>query len=125
MGKVNSFEELNIWIESRSFNQKLYKISNNGLFDKDYDLKRQIRRASISVSSNIAEGFERNTDKEFIQFLYYAKGSAGEIRSQLFLSLDLNYIKKNDFDELYKQIIEISRMISGMIKYLKKSIKNK
>ena len=105
--------------------QKFYKISNNGLFDKDYDLKRQIRRASISVSSNIAEGFERNTDKEFIQFLYYAKGSAGEIRSQLFLSLDLNYIKKNDFDELYKQIIEISRMISGMIKYLKKSIKNK
>ena len=125
MGKVNSFEELNIWIESRSFNQKLYKISNNGLFDKDYDLKRQIRRASISVSSNIAEGFERNTDKEFVQFLYYAKGSAGEVRSQLFLSLDLNYIKKYDFDELYNQITGISKMISGMIKYLKKSYKNK
>ena len=125
MGKVNSFEELNIWKESRSFNHKLYKISNNGLFDKDYDLKRQIRRASISVSSNIAEGFERNTDKEFIQFLYYAKGSAGEVRSQLFLSLDLNYIQKKDFDELYNQITGISKMISGMIKYLKKSYKNK
>ncbi len=125
MGKVNSFEELNIWIESRSFNEKLYKISNNGLFDKDYDLKRQIRRASISVSSNIAEGFERNTDKEFIQFLYYAKGSAGEVRSQLFLSLDLNYIKKDDFDKLYNQITGISKMISGMIKYLKKSNNNK
>jgi four helix bundle protein len=125
MGKVNSFEELNIWIESRSFNEKLYKISNNGLFDKDYDLKRQIRRASISVSSNIAEGFERNTDKEFIQFLYYAKGSAGEVRSQLFLSLDLNYIKKDDFDKLYNQITGISKMISGMIKYLKKSYNNK
>ncbi len=125
MGKVNSFEELNIWIESRSFNEKLYKISNNGLFDKDYDLKRQIRRASISVSSNIAEGFERNTDKEFIQFLYYAKGSAGEARSQLFLSLDLNYIKKDDFDKLYNQITGISKMISGMIKYLKKSNNNK
>ena len=124
MGKVNSFEELNIWIESRSFNEKLYKISNNGLFDKDYDLKRQIRRASISVSSNIAEGFERNTDKEFIQFLYYAKGSAGEVRSQLFLSLDLNYIKKDDFDKLYNQITGISKMISGMIKYLKKSYNN-
>ena len=125
MGKVNSFEELNIWIDSRSFNEKLYKISNNGLFDKDYDLKRQIRRASISVSSNIAEGFERNTDKEFIQFLYYAKGSAGEARSQLFLSLDLNYIKKDDFDKLYNQITGISKMISGMIKYLKKSNNNK
>lgn len=125
MGKVNSFEELNIWIESRSFNKKLYKILNNGLFDKDYDLKRQIRRASISISSNIAEGFERNTDKEFIQFLYYAKGSAGEVRSQLFLSLDLNYIKKDDFDKLYSQITEISKMIGGMIKYLKNSYKNK
>ncbi|MCD6543405.1 MAG: four helix bundle protein [Flavobacteriaceae bacterium] len=125
MGKVNSFEELNIWIESRSFNQKLYKISNNGIFDKDYDLKRQIRRASISVSSNIAEDFERNTDKEFIQFLYYAKGSAGEVRSQLFLSLDLNYIQKKDFDELYNQITGISKMISGMIKYLKKIKVNK
>lgn len=125
MGKVNSFEELNIWIESRSFNQKLYEVSNNGLFDKDYDLKRQIRRASISVSSNIAEGFERNTDKEFIQFLYYAKGSAGEVRSQLFLSLDLNYINKDDFDKLYNQITGISKMISGMIKYLKNSYNNK
>jgi four helix bundle protein len=125
MGKVNSFEELNIWIESRSFNKKLYKILNNGLFDKDYDLKRQIRRASISISSNIAEGFERNTDKEFIQFLYYAKGSAGEVRSQLFLSLDLSYIKKDDFDKLYSQITEISKMIGGMIKYLKNSYKNK
>ncbi len=82
MSKINSFEELNVWKESRSFNKKLYLISNNGLFDKDFDLKRQIRRASISISSNIAEGFERNTDKEFIQFLYYAKGSAGEVRSQ-------------------------------------------
>ena len=71
--------------------------------------------------NNIAEGFERNTDKEFIQFLYYAKGSAGEVRSQLFLSLDLNYIKKDDFDKLYNQITGISKMISGMIKYLKKS----
>ena len=123
MRKINSFEELNIWKESRSFNEKLYKISNNGLFDKDYDLKRQIRRASISVSSNIAEGFERNTDKEFIRFLYYAKGSAGEVRSQLFLSSDLNHFNKDDFDKLYNQITEKSKMISGMIKYLKKSNK--
>jgi four helix bundle protein len=125
MAKVNSFEELSIWKESRNFNQKLYRVSNNEQFDRDYDLKRQIRRASISISSNIAEGFERNTDKEFIQFLYYAKGSAGEVRSQLFLSLDLNYINKDDFDRLYKKITEISKMISGMIKYLKKSYNNK
>lgn len=120
MSKINSFEELNVWIESRSFNQKLYLTTNNDLFDRDYDLKRQIRRASISVSSNIAEGFERNTDKEFIQFLFYAKASAGEVRSQLYLSLDLNYLTKEEFNTLYSQITEISKMISGLIKYLKK-----
>ena len=123
MSKINSFEELNVWKESRSFNKELYIISNNGLFDKDFDLKRQIRRASISISSNIAEGFERNTDKEFIQFLYYAKGSAGEVRSQLFLALDLNYLEQSEFDQLNNGITNISKMISGLIKYLDKSNK--
>ncbi|RUA07194.1 MAG: four helix bundle protein, partial [Flavobacteriia bacterium] len=103
--------------------KELYIISNNGLFDKDFDLKRQIRRASISISSNIAEGFERNTDKEFIQFLYYAKGSAGEVRSQLFLALDLNYLEQSEFDQLNNGITNISKMISGLIKYLDKSNK--
>jgi four helix bundle protein len=87
-------------------------------FKKDYDLVRQIRRASISISSNIAEGFERNTDKEFIYFLYVSKASAGEVRSQLYLAFDLEYITKQEFDELLDSVSEISRLISGFIKYL-------
>ncbi|MBA9073305.1 four helix bundle protein [Flavobacterium gossypii] len=118
MGKFNSFEEINSWQKSRIFNKKVYLITENESFKKDFDLARQIRRASVSISSNIAEGFERNTDKEFIYFLYVAKASAGEVRSQLYLALDLNYITKQDFEELLFEITEISKLLSGFIKYL-------
>ncbi|WP_317208785.1 four helix bundle protein [Flavobacterium algicola] len=76
------------------------------------------------MSSNIAEGFERNTDKEFIYFLYIAKASAGEVRSQLYLALDLNYISKNEFDDLFMNISDISKLLSGFIKYLTDSQKS-
>ena len=115
-----SFEELKSWQLSRQFTTKLYMISQNITF-KDIDLQRQIRRASVSLTSNIAEGFERNTDKEFIHFLYIAKGSAGEIRSQLYVALDLNYITELQFTELYSEIVEISKLLSGLIKYLQQS----
>lgn len=84
-------------------------------------MQQQIRRATISISSNIAEGFERNTDKEFIQFLYIAKGSAGEVRSQLYIALDLKFISEIQFKELSNEIVEISKLISGLIKYLHQS----
>ena len=121
MGKFNSFEEINSWQKARQFNKRIYEITENNNFKKDINLVRQIRKASISISSNIAEGFERNTDKEFIQFLYIAKASAGEVRSQLYLAFDLNYIEKNEFEELFNNISDISKLISGFIKYLKKS----
>ena len=123
MTKVKSFEELNCWKESRVFNQSVYKITSNEYFNRDFDFRRQLRRASISVSSNIAEGFERNTDKEFIYFLYVSKGSAGELRSQLYLAFDLKYINKNEFKELHEQITKVSKMLSGLIKYLENSNK--
>ena len=88
---------------------------------KDLDLQRQLRRAVVSISSNIAEGFERNTDKEFIHYLYIAKGSAGEVRSQLYIALDLNFISASHFEEMHQEISEISKLISGLIKYLQKS----
>lgn len=124
MGKFKSFEEINSWQKARQFNKRIYEITDNQNFEKDFDLVRQIRRASISISSNIAEGFERNTDKEFIHFLYIAKASAGEVRSQLYLALDLNYIEKIEFEELFNDISDISKLISGFIKYLNDSQKS-
>ena len=121
MGKFNSFEEINSWKKSRLFNKRIYEITENSAFKKDFDLVRQIRRASISISSNIAEGFERNTDKEFTYFLYVSKASAGEVRSQLYLALDLDYISKEEFDELYLNVSDISKLLSGFIKYLENS----
>lgn len=118
MGKFNSFEEINSWQKARIFNRKIYVITENQSFKKDFDLARQIRRASVSISSNIAEGFERNTDKEFIYFLYVAKASAGEVRSQLYLAFDLEYIKKQEFEQLLESVTEISRLLGGFIKYL-------
>lgn len=124
MGKFKSFEEINSWQKARQFNKRIYEVTDKEIFKKDYDLTRQIRRATISISSNIAEGFERNTDKEFIYFLYIAKASAGEVRSQLYLALDLNYISKIEFDELFENVSDISKLISGFIKYLNESQKS-
>lgn len=124
MGKFNSFEEINSWQKARQFNKRVYEITDNQNFKRDFDLVRQIRRASISISSNIAEGFERNTDKEYIHFLYIAKTSAGEVRSQLYLASDLNYIEKVEFEELFKNVSDISKLISGFIKYLNDSQKS-
>ncbi|HEX8014370.1 MAG TPA: four helix bundle protein [Flavobacterium sp.] len=118
MSKFRSFEEINSWQKSRIFNKKIYLITENSTFKKDFDFVRQIRRASLSISSNIAEGFERNTDKEFIYFLYVAKASAGEVRSQLYLAFDLEYIIKEEFEMLLESITEISKLLSGFIKYL-------
>lgn len=120
MSKFKSFEEINSWQLARILNKKIYRITENESFKRDFDLARQIRRSSVSISSNIAEGFERNTDKEFIHFLFIAKGSAGEVRSQLYLALDLNYITQEAFNELLLEISEISKLLSGFIKYLNK-----
>jgi four helix bundle protein len=118
MSKFKSFEEINSWQKSRIFNKKIYLITENSNFKRDFDFVRQIRRASLSISSNIAEGFERNTDKEFVYFLYVAKASAGEVRSQLYLAFDLEYIIKEEFEMLLESITEISKLLSGFIKYL-------
>lgn len=118
MAKFNSFEEITSWQKARELNSEIYTITNINEFSKDSGLKNQIRRASISVSSNIAEGFERETTKEFIRFLYIAKASAGEVRSQLYLAFDLKYIIEEEFKELKLKVEEISKLLSGLIKYL-------
>ena len=124
MSQINTFEEIIAWQKARTFNKRVYEITSNEFFKKDFDLARQLRRASVSISSNISEGFERNTDKEFIHFLYIAKGSSVEIRSQLYLALDLNYVTQKEFEALFFEITTISKLISGLIKYLDKSQKS-
>ncbi len=119
MGTINSFEDILAWQKARELNKEIYQITKLSNFQKDVDLKRQIRRASVSISSNIAEGFDRNTDKEFIHFLYIAKGSASEVKSQLYLAFDLDYLDKDSFTTLANSTIEISKLIAGFIKYLK------
>ena len=121
MAKVERFEDLKTWQKARELNQRIYRASKAPGFAKDFGLRDQIRRASTSIMSNIAEGFERGGDKEFIQFLSYAKGSCGEARSQLYAALDEQYLTKTEFDELYDFCVEVSRMISGFINYLKTS----
>lgn len=120
MAKFKSFEEIIAWQKARELNVKIHIITNRNGFAKDYGLRDQIRRSIISVSSNIAEGFERETSKEFKRFLYIAKASIGELRSQLYLSADLNYISNDKFKELYDNATDISKMLSGLIKYLNK-----
>ncbi len=120
MSKFKSFEDIHAWQKARELNIKIYSITNQNRFEKDFNLRDQIRRSVISVSSNIAEGFERETSKEFKRFLYIAKASIGEVRSQLYLAVDLNYITKSKFEELFQDTTDISKMLSGLIKYLNK-----
>jgi len=123
MAKFNSFEEIVSWQKARELNLSIYTITNkNETFKKDFGLRDQIRRSSISISSNIAEGFERQTTKEFIRFLYIAKASAGEFRSQLYLAFDLKYITNEDFEKLKLKVSEASKLISGLIKYLNSTL---
>jgi len=116
--KINRFEDLEVWKLSRTFVKEIYLITKNSPFSKDFGLRDQIRRASISIMSNISEGFERKGKREFVHFLYLSKGSAGEIRSQLYCAHDLGYIDENVFKTMFEKIELISKSLSGFIKYL-------
>jgi len=121
MSGIGCFEDIEVWQKARELTREIYVLSNEGLFARDFGLRDQIRRASVSIMSNIAEGFERGSNKEFIQYLYIAKGSAGEVRAQLYVALDQIYINQASFNSLNKNATEISRMLSGLINYLNKS----
>jgi four helix bundle protein len=121
VAKIERFEDIEAWKKGRELRKAIYNVSKSGKFAADFGLRDQIRRASVSITSNIAEGFERGGNREFIQFLSHSKGSCGEVRDQLYVALDEQYISQQQFETLYNSALEISRMISGFIKYLQQS----
>ena len=119
--KIEKFEDIESWKKSRELVKLIYNITRDYEFSKDYSLVDQIRRASVSIIANIAEGFDGGSNKSFINFLHYSYRSASEVQSLLYVSLDQNYISKEKFDKLYEDLITIKNLIGGLIKYLKNS----
>ena len=113
-GKIEKFEDLIAWQKARELTKNIYKITRQGEFSKDFGLRDQIRRASVSIMSNLAEGFERGGRSEFHQFLVIAKGSCAELRSHLFVALDADYIDAQTFQRLYSLAEETKRIIGGL-----------
>ena len=113
---IEKFEDVIAWKKSKELVMNIYKQFNQC---RDYSYKDQIQRAAISIMNNIAEGFERRTNKELINFLYIAKGSSGEVRSMLYLARELNYITDIENEKLMISCVEISRILAGFIKSLK------
>ncbi len=113
-GRIEKFEDLIAWQKARELTRNIYKITRQGEFSKDFGFRDQIRRASVSIMSNVAEGFERGGRSEFHQFLVIAKGSCAELRSHLYVALDADYIDAQTFQRLYSLAEEIKRIIGGL-----------
>jgi four helix bundle protein len=114
MATIRRFEDLIAWQKARELTKKIYGVSRRVNFAKDFELAWQIRQAAVSVMSNIAEGFEREGQREFRQFLSIAKGSCAELRSQLYVAFDGGYLNEGDFANLLKQAEEVGRIIGGL-----------
>jgi four helix bundle protein len=119
--KIKSFEELNVYKQARCLTNVIYEISKSGVFAKDFGLRDQIQRAAVSIMSNIAEGFERGSNTEFVQFLYIAKGSCGEIKAQITVALDQKYIDAVNYKVIVNDCDNIGGMLRNLIKYLQSS----
>ena len=118
---IKNFEDLEIWKGARHLTREIYTLSKVPQFSKDYGLRDQMRRAAVSIMSNIAEGFERGGNQEFLQYLYVAKGSCGELRSQLYIALDQEYVDQKVTNNLLTTLKRLSVMIKHLIDHLKRS----
>ena len=130
MATILRFEDLEIWKEAVKIGVEIYKLTSRDKLERDFSSKDQLRRAAISISNNIAEGFEYNNNKVFCKFLSYAKASAGELRSNLFVLKEAQLVNEIDNNRLQERLINASKNISGFMKYLKnfeskKNIKSK
>ena len=121
MSTFTRFEDIDAWKAARHLTRKIYSFTDDAAFRTDFALRDQLRRSSISIVSNIAEGFERNGNREFHHFLSIAKGSCGEVRAQLFVALDVGYLSPEDHSELDEHAQSVSRMIFGLMRYLRRS----
>ena len=121
MSTIKRFEEIVAWQEARKLAKMVYAVTREGAFAKDYGLRDQIQRAAVSVGSNIAEGFERSGNKEFAKFLWIAKGSSGEVISQLYTALDIGYISDAQLEELATQARHCSYLIYKLVTAVKSS----
>lgn len=125
MAKIERFEDIEAWQKARKLANAVYAASNQGLFSRDFGLRDQIRRAAVSVMSNIAEGFERGGSVEFRRFLSIAKGSVGEVKAQHCIAFDAGLIDKAQFDSLYKMATETGSLIGGFMRYLTNHVENR
>ncbi len=121
MSTIERFEDIKAWQHARELCKQIHAFTLRSDFSKDFRLVSQIKASSGSVMDNIAEGFEREGNREFIQFLSISKGSSAEVKSQLYRALDNKYINQSEFDVAYQEAEEIGRMISGLMSYLSKS----
>jgi four helix bundle protein len=119
MAAFQTFEEIQAWQKARALTQQIYALSAREPFSRDFGLRDQVRRASTSIMSNIAEGFERNGRKEFLQFLAIAKGSAGEVLSHSFVAYDQGYLSEAEFSRIRESVAELGRLIGGLMQYLR------
>ncbi len=122
--QIKNFADIESWKEAREFVKIIYDVTLNSQLSRDYGLKDQIRRASVSIMSNIAEGFDSGSDKSFINFLRISYRSASEVESLLIVLLDLHYIDKAEYEVINERIVRIKKFIGGFIKYLKSTLTN-
>ncbi len=118
MPTITRFEEIEAWQTARELTKLIYSLTEENKFSRDFGLKDQIRRASVSIMSNISEGFESQTQAQFIRYLGLAKASAGEVRSQLYISRDLDYITQEQFSKAFAMAEKASRQVARFISYL-------
>lgn len=123
--KITRFEDIESWKEGRLLAQLVYKVARKGKFKSDFALRDQICRAVVSITSNIAEGFESQSNTEFIRFLIYARRSSSEVKSQLYIALDNEYITQKEFDEIYEKATLTAKLINGFITYLRTTKRTK
>ena len=123
MAKIERFEDLEVWKKASEIAIEVYTLTSSGKLSKDYGLKDQIQRAAISISNNIAEGFEYDNRNDFVKFLRYAKGSTGEVRSMLNMLLKIGLVDKECHKRLYNELEILSKQLYTFIKYLKGTIK--